>query len=726
MKSFQQIVLDEYFEPTLGKALRVMLAFVLPLIWGMLTADMTAAVWIAISAEILSMVNIRGTYPLKLLILSGGVVACAVSAAIGTLAGHHWLAAAAVMMVLAFLGGFVRQSGDHGPGITIGVLLLYLLSLDHPGTMADVGKMMIWVLEGGILALLSTLLAWSFVPFSPFRRSISLTWKVLAEWIDVLARQLNITDSVDPVSSFDEKELAFRNELNESMATISRKQAIAHARQNRYSYQLVELRRLASEAGNAISGLRILAEIAGKQAHFPLKLFLYVLDNFRQAAHRIAISIVTHRYDDVYTVRLSMERLSESVDLFLKEIRQTEPSAEKRQLEQMLKNLRGYLSDALSILEHASGKSGKMTFFLQNFLTGMTIPQHIPWVRFELNPRSFTFRFSLRLALAMGIGIALYKIFDIPHGYWIAMTTMIVLQPEFGATITKALNRTKGTLLGATFGSLIFLLSFPFEVNIGIVVICSFLSTYFLLRNYAVAAFFITVMVVALFHLLEPVTWQLGGVRVINTLAGCGLALLGGFAFFPLWERYRFPALMDQAIKANRYYLKAITDALADKRPRTFNDFIKFRREAEMTNNNAFLSLRRMKSEPGDKQRYSQEYFIITGHNIRITRLLNTLNQQIRGTAFTESYTHLEDYEVCVENIMDGIAQALDERLDQPGQSKPVEQVIKSVRKVLPEAPSGTLAEGREMVPELLEKIAGEAIGMYQTTSKLKLLKKPV
>lgn len=723
MKSLQQIVLDEYFEPTLGKALRVTAVFVLPLAWGMLVRDMEAAVWIAITAQSLCMVNVRGSYPLKLLILGGATLACAFSAAAGVLAGHHWLPAALVMLALAFLGGFVRQSGDHGPGITVGVLLLFILTLDHPGTWKDAGVMGMWVLEGGVLALLSTLLAWSFVPFSPFRRSIALTWKVLSEWIEVFSQQLNHPDIGDPVNTFDEMELAFRNELNESMQTISRRQALAHARQNRYSYRLVELRRVASEVGNAVSGLRILAEIAAAQQRFPIKLFLYILDNFRQAAHRMAISIITHRDDDIYTVRLSMERLSESVNLFLKDTREGEASPERQRMEQALKELRAYFQEALTLLETASGKSGRMVFFLQNFLTGMTIPQRIPWVRIELNRRSFTFRFSLRLALAMGIGIAVYKIFNIPHGYWIAMTAMIILQPEFGATITKALDRTKGTLLGAIVGSLIFLLSFPLGINIGLVTLCSLLFTYYLTRNYAVAAFFITVMVVALFHLIEPVTWQLGGVRVINTLAGCGLALLGGFAFFPLWEKYRFPALVVEAIEANRFYLKTIIAALQDRKSHSFNQFIKFRREAEMTNNNAFLSLRRMKSEPEHEQRNVEEYFTLTGHNIRITRLLNTLNQQIRGTGAPNRYGNLPEYEACIENILDKVEYIFREAGYKPD-SVPVEQMISDIRKVLPRSDFDEASRAQRIVPDLLEKIARETIGMYQTAGKLKFIDK--
>jgi uncharacterized membrane protein YccC len=691
----------------------------------MATANIGAAVWIAISAQVLSSVNIRGSYPLKLLILSGAVLACAVCAALGTLAGGYWIGAAVLMAGLAFLGGFVRQSGDHGPGIAIAVLLLYLLSLDHPGDVNTAAEMFLWVLEGGILALLSTLIAWAFVPFNPFRRSIALTWKTLAEWLQIFSGQTNDTETPEPVSALDEKELALRSELNDSIETLSRRQAIAHAKQNRYSYQLVELRRIVSEAGNAASALRTVTETVAQNKHFPEKLFHYALDNMRLTAQRIAISIVTHKGEDIYTVRIAIERVKQSLSLLKKNLQDESLYAQGLQVGAALDELLHHFEQALSILEQATGRPGKVTFFLHNLLTGMTIPQRIPLVKFEFNSRSFTFRFSLRLALGMGIGIALYKIFHIPHGYWIAMTTMIVLQPEYGATMTKAFNRTKGTVLGAITGSLLFLIPFPLAVNIAIVVACTLLMTYFIPRNYGVAAFFITVMVIALFHLLEPVTWQLGGIRIINTLAGCGLALLGGYAFWPLWERFRFPTLMAGAVQANRQYLKMILANLEKGKRPVFDEYIRFRREAEMTNNNAFLSLRRMEQEPEHEHRQLEQFYIIAGHNIRITRLINTLNQQLKSPPRSMAFSAAGTYGSLMEEMLQPVEDAF-ERGQSEGhiQWRPADVMVREARAILDTFPRAQ--DGDALTVELMERIARETIGMYnfvqQQTETRKLL----
>lgn len=714
MKYFRQIVLDEYFEPSLGRALRVTLAFVLPLIWGMFTGNLGPAVWISITAEILSNVRIRGAYPLKLLILAGAVPACAVCAALGTLAGGNWWLASLLMMALAFPGGFVRQSGDHGPGITVGVLLLYLLSLDHPGGWAMAGKMFIWALAGGALALLFTLLSWAFVPFSPFRRSVALTWKGLSDWLLGFSALVDLPENERPVNKLDESELAFRGKLSDSMETLSRRQALSHARRNRFSWQLVELRRIASVAGNVVSSLRAITDIAKKNGEFPRKLFYYLLENAGQAAHRIALSIITHRPEDAYTARLSMERAKQSGALFLKNI----PGGLEAGLwKQQVEDLTRAFEEALHILDATTAQSGKMTFFLRNFFTGATIPQTIPWVRFEFNAGSFTFRFSVRLALCMGIGIAVYQFFHIPHGYWIAMTTMIILQPEFGATIAKAFNRIKGTVLGAITGSLIFLLHLPLWLNIFVVAVCAFMMTYYLLRNYAVAAFFITIMVIALFHLLEPVTWELAGVRVLNTLGGAGLAMLGGYAFLPLWEQYRFPALIREAIAANSQYLAVVMQALQEGREKTFNDFVKPRRRSEMTNNNAFLSLRRMEEEPEDKQRNLELYFIIAGHNIRITRLLNALNQQIRDSQHPVPLAFADDYRGLLDDIMERVGDAFAKnifRAEETGLA--AEGMIQKIKSIIGQAEP---SPGWEIIADLLERIGREAVGLYYSTQQL-------
>ena len=57
--------------------------------------------------------------------------------------------------------------------------------------------------------------------------------------------------------------------------------------------------------------------------------------------------------------------------------------------------------------------------------------------------------YALRLAVAVGAGSLLYRLVDLPHGYWVPLTTLAILQPSDHGTVLRSLQRVAGTLLAA-------------------------------------------------------------------------------------------------------------------------------------------------------------------------------------------------------------------------------------------------------------------------------------
>ncbi len=53
-------------------------------------------------------------------------------------------------------------------------------------------------------------------------------------------------------------------------------------------------------------------------------------------------------------------------------------------------------------------------------------------------------------------------------------------------------------------------------------------------RNYGLLATFLTPLVVVLVDLLKPVGWRLAGDRLVDTLIGCAIVLVVGFAPWPM------------------------------------------------------------------------------------------------------------------------------------------------------------------------------------------------
>jgi hypothetical protein len=56
---------------------------------------------------------------------------------------------------------------------------------------------------------------------------------------------------------------------------------------------------------------------------------------------------------------------------------------------------------------------------------------------------------ALRLGVAVGAGSLLYRLIELPHGYWVPLTTLAILQPTVHGTVVRSLQRAAGTLVAA-------------------------------------------------------------------------------------------------------------------------------------------------------------------------------------------------------------------------------------------------------------------------------------
>ncbi len=63
--------------------------------------------------------------------------------------------------------------------------------------------------------------------------------------------------------------------------------------------------------------------------------------------------------------------------------------------------------------------------------------------------------YAIRLVITVSIASELYRRLGLQSGYWVPMTALLVQKPAFFETLTRALARTSGTLVGATLATLI-------------------------------------------------------------------------------------------------------------------------------------------------------------------------------------------------------------------------------------------------------------------------------
>ena len=141
--------------------------------------------------------------------------------------------------------------------------------------------------------------------------------------------------------------------------------------------------------------------------------------------------------------------------------------------------------------------------------------------------------FTLRLMACMGAAGVVSEVLPLQRSYWVPLTVAIVLKPDYGSVFARAVQRGIGTVVGAVAGAVLLVLVHGAWLLIPFGVLAALLP-FGRSRNYGLLATFLTPLVVVLIDLLSPGGWQLAGDRLIDTLIGCAIVLLVGFAPWPM------------------------------------------------------------------------------------------------------------------------------------------------------------------------------------------------
>ena len=141
--------------------------------------------------------------------------------------------------------------------------------------------------------------------------------------------------------------------------------------------------------------------------------------------------------------------------------------------------------------------------------------------------------FTLRLMTCMGAAGLVSEVLPLQRSYWVPLTVAIVFKPDYGSVFARALQRGIGTVVGAVAGAVLLVLVHGAWLLIPFAVLAALLP-FGRSRNYGLLATFLTPLVVVLIDLLSPGGWRLAEDRLIDTLIGCAIVLLIGFAPWPM------------------------------------------------------------------------------------------------------------------------------------------------------------------------------------------------
>jgi uncharacterized membrane protein YccC len=171
---------------------------------------------------------------------------------------------------------------------------------------------------------------------------------------------------------------------------------------------------------------------------------------------------------------------------------------------------------------------------------------------------------AIRLAGLLVVAGLLERWLPLQRAYWIPLTAVIVLRPDFTATFTRGIARVAGTVAGAMIASLITALVHPAGEVFLILAIGFATAGYMLFNvNYAVFSVTITCYVVFLLAFAGAPEQTSALDRVGATFLGGILALLS-YAIWPTWSHAHVPDDLADLVEAQRRQTDVVLRAYLD------------------------------------------------------------------------------------------------------------------------------------------------------------------
>ena len=610
----------DFSNPDIGRALRCTLSFMAPLAVGLSGRLPVEMIFTAIAAQNVAIVDVRGAYGLRLSLLLSMSGILAAASALGAIAAPSLAACLAAAVIVALGAGFWRHlSSDYGPSLAISASLLCFIAMAEKGGAEVALRHAAAALAGGCWGAALQVALWPVRPQHPLRQAVGESWLAVAK--------------VCVVNADHAAEAELRSALDKAYAILGS----ARARRNRLVVgRLEELNSVAARLAQRVSAFQHAYEESssgppGAGVQSAAETTFSVLGNLSRT---IALAVVSRQPGHLAAAEVRLRRLRHLFGVLQRQMAAAGDPARWAAMGSTAGQIASYLAEIGAALRTTIDRAADRGAFSMELsdLAHLKLRPLVAALNFSRRADPALVRFTARIVVITLAAVWAMKFFNLRHGYWLPMTTMIVLQPDFGSTRKKAFERLVGTLAGSILASLVLWLRLPFAALMAATAATAFCFGYYLRRNYAIAVIFITLFVVALTESLGPATLELTIERFGDTFAGGLLALLAALVFWPVWERERFRPILARALRANAAYLRIVGARLAEGLHYDMK-VVRAKRGAESSNAAVFSSLLRMSGDPENFRDRMNELAAVANGNQRVTRALNLLILQARPEA---------------------------------------------------------------------------------------------
>ncbi|MDA8358839.1 MAG: FUSC family protein [Actinomycetota bacterium] len=589
-------------------AARCALGIAIPLVAGDLSGHLLVGVGAAVGALTAGMASLQGTYRSRVKIMAFAAAAFATSAFVGATVGRLEGPDIALTALWGVLAGLLVMFGE-APGVVglqavIGLVVFSQFSFSPEQAALNA----LWALCGGTIQIVLVAVTWPLQRFPVERAMSSDAYRLLAAHLRSLAS--------DPADLLDPGVLdKLRSALVETQPWGDRTAAAAYqaladeaerirlevAGIARARARLAHASRVATptEKTRALDAASHLEDAITASAD----LLAGVAAALRDGRSAIADPEARERY------RAAIEHLRSMAEIAEPSIRPILTSAvvgltalagQLRSVTQLTAVAAGDQPGAPPATASSAGQPVRSRSRLSP-LAG-TAGGRLELVRANLTGTSEVFRHALRVGATLAVAVAISHLFPLGHGYWLPMTVMIVLKPDFATTLSRGVGRSLGTLLGAGMVTLLLATLAPSPAVLIVLTVALYAASVAVLRaNYVIYSIGIASLVVVLLGFTGSPAASLAADRAFYTLLGAALAL-AAYAAWPTWERTHVVDRLADLVDIDGRYGAALLFAWADPAGVDREALQRLRLAAGLARSNAEASVDRWLSEPAARK----------------------------------------------------------------------------------------------------------------------------
>src|SRR4051794_8230832 len=557
-----------HFEPL--AALRCTVGVAIPLVAGLLLRQPSLGVFGAVGALPVGFGSFQGAYRSRATIMMTAAVGVACSIFVGSLAGHSTLAAVVVSTLWGFGCGLFVAIGPAASFVGLQSAVAAVIASGFPVDLAGALGRMVVVLAGGAIQTVLVVVLWPLRRFEAERAALAAVYRSLAAYAASIphaspaAPEPHTLAGVQPTFSDPQpfarvgEVLVFRGLLDE-------------AERIRASLAALALHQSREEEAPGAGGEPALATFAAAVADL-LREIALALDEARQPAAS------DERWQALDTAAAALTR-------------------SRRVVESLLGQLRAAWHTASFPTTGGDDRPARPGVHVPLLRRMPPMRDALHTLHANLTLRSTAFRHAIRLAFTLAIATAVYRIFELPRGYWLPMTALLVLKPEFQETFATGVGRVIGTILGAVGAGVITAVIVPGPTALVAIVLAFIWCGYALFRtNYAIFTVCMTGYVVFLLALAGVPEVTAAIYRSVETALGGALALTV-YGLWPTWEATRVRERLAAMLDAHARYVGRLLEAFVDPGRRDMARLQSMRAVARLARSNAEASVDRMLAE---------------------------------------------------------------------------------------------------------------------------------